>query len=188
MSRSAREVVPGTPYHVCQRGNNKRGIFSDDEDRMQFLFCLKEKSFKYKLSILAYCLMNNHVHLIVIPQKSDSMSSTFRIVNTVFSQCYNKKYGRIGHLWGGRYHSVMLSENHLAIGARYVERNPVRAGLVKKAERWEWSSARQHVLGEKGILKLDNIFKYIPLSKENWKTYINHEESSKELFFVRHRK
>jgi putative transposase len=185
MPRSAREVIPGAPYHVCQPGNNKRGIFSEDEDRIHYLVCLNEKSRKYKLNILAYCLMNNHVHLIVIPEKTDSMSATFCVVNTVFARYYNEKYGRIGHFWNGRYYSVMLDENHLAIGARYVEKNPVRAGIVKKAEEWEWSSARHHILGEKGILKLDDIFKYTQLPKSKWKTYLNTEEDKKELYFIR---
>ena len=185
MSRVARAVFPGVPYHICQRGNNKRIVFPSDEDRMFYLSSFKARSKKYKLKTLAYCLMNNHVHFIVIPTEKFSLSDTFREVNMIYVQYFNKKYKRVGHLWNGRYYSVMLDENHLAIGARYVERNPVRADLTSRPEEWEWSSAAKHISGKDCYLDLDDMFKYTSLKTNKWKDFVNQEERSSELCFAR---
>ncbi len=132
MSRSARIVIPNFPYHITQRGNYRQDIFQDDEDRLRYLSWIDEYSKKYDLSVFAYSLMDNHVHFIAIPQKEESLAKVFSIVHMRYSQYFNKKRKTSGHLWQGRFYSCVLDEPYLMTAIRYVEKNPVRAGIVKK--------------------------------------------------------
>ena len=142
MPRIARIVAPGLPHHVTQRGNYRQNVFDDDSDRRRYLLWLKEYSHRYDLSILAYCLMSNHVHFIVIPQNDDSIARAFNAAHMLYSQYHNKKINITGHLWQGRFFSCVLDDRHLIATARYIERNPVRALIVKKPYEYIWSSAK----------------------------------------------
>ena len=173
MPRTARLIDVKIPHHICQRGNCRQTIFCEDKDREYYLKLLSNLALKYEMKILAYCLMGNHVHLIVIPQNTKSLSRAFRGVNGAYSFYFNKKYGKSGHLWGDRYFSKVLDSQKLAIAVRYVERNPVRAGLVTKAEEWSWSSARAHLKQERNILITDDFFKYTEISRKQWKEYLS---------------
>jgi putative transposase len=148
MPRIARIVAPGYPHHITQRGNNRLDIFIDDEDRSLYLGLLKHYRDKHGLEILAYCLMSNHIHLVAIPEEKQSLSRVLADAHMRYSQHVNRKYNRIGHLWQGRFFSSILDENHTLAAARYVERNPVRAGLVDCAWDYPWSSARAHIGAE----------------------------------------
>lgn len=184
MGRIARIVVIDTPHHITQRGNHQQDIFIDDQDRIKYLSWIQEYSAKHGLSILSYCLMNNHVHFIAIPRKHDSFSKVFGIAHTRYSQYFNKKTGLSGHLWQGRFYSCVLDELHTMAAARYVERNPVRAGLVKKPWEWNWSSSPQYVnnLSDKNsIIKLYDILKLINTSPEQWKKFINMDDDKNEI-------
>lgn len=147
MPRKARIVAPGFPHHITQRGNYKQIIFEEDADRKKYLALIKKYSEKYKLEIWAYCLMTNHVHFIAVPSTPDSLARTFNQVHMLYSQYFNKKKEQTGHLWQGRFYSCILDEAHLFAALRYIENNPVRAGLVKRAEDYPWSSAASHVSG-----------------------------------------
>jgi len=147
MPRNARIVAPGFPHHITQRGNYRQKVFENDADRKKYLALIKEYSGKYGLKIWAYCLMVNHVHFIAVPSSADSLSKTLRQANTFYSAYFNRKMEQTGHLWQGRYYSCVLDEPHLVTAVRYVENNPVRAGLVSKAEDYLWSSAAGHVYG-----------------------------------------
>lgn len=147
MPRIARVSVPGIPHHITQRGNNREVIFLDEEDHRQYLAWLKKYSEKYGLNVLAYCLMSNHVHLLGTPMKKDSLSTTLRDSHMRYAQYMNHKYSRSGHLWQGRFFSCPLDETHMLVAARYIERNPIRVKLVRRAQEWKWSSARAHVSG-----------------------------------------
>jgi putative transposase len=133
---------------VTQRGNRRQDVFFCDDDRRRYLSWLIDYSLRYGLEILSYCLMTNHIHLVVIPQRRDSIARTLRITHIRHCQAVNAKFGWTGHLWQGRYFSTALDEAHLWAAARYVERNPVRAGIVSQAEEYTWSSAAFH-LGKK---------------------------------------
>jgi len=145
MPRVARAVIEGIPYHITQRGNRRQDIFFSDDDRRGYLSYLKDYSERYGLDILSYCLMTNHVHLVSLPRKADSLAFTLRAAHMRYSQMINSKLGWTGHLWQGRYFSAALDETHLWAAVRYVERNPIRAGLVARAEDYEWSSAAFHL-------------------------------------------
>lgn len=174
MPRIARIVAVGQPHHVTQRGNNKEKVFIVESDYMRYLKWLKEYVNKYKLSILAYCLMPNHVHFIVIPSTPHSLYKTFNMCHMLYSQYFNRKEGRTGHLWQGRFHSCILDEKHLYAAIRYVETNPVRAQLVRKAEDWKWSSARDHFGIEKSLLPIAKVDDFVDIT--DWGNFLKLEQ------------
>lgn len=144
MSRNARIVVPGAPHHVTQRGNRKQNVFLDDIDRQQFLQFMLDYSHRFCLDILAYCLMPNHDHLICIPSSSDTLKLVFKPVHGCYAQFFNWHHSMSGRLWQGRFYSCPMDVPHLWAAIRYVELNPVRAGMVRRAEEYPWSSALAH--------------------------------------------
>jgi putative transposase len=186
MPRIARLILPGYPYHITQRGNYRQKIFKDDQDRQLYLGMVAEYSIKHGVLILAYCLMNNHVHFIAIPQAKDSFAKTFSITHTRYAQYFNKKMELLGHLWQGRFYSCILDENHLVAAARYVERNPVRAGIVKNPIEYEWSSVRGHIDNSSvGLIETDSLFKYIEVEQTKWKEFVSREDDSKTIMGIR---
>ncbi len=144
MSRVARVVVPGFAHHVTQRGNRRADVFETDGDRKAYLGYLKRYGDKHGLEVWAYCLMTNHIHLVVVPRRADSLGLTLRDAHTVYAMHFNGRTHMTGHVWQGRFCSCPLDETHLWAAVRYVERNPVRAGLVERAEEYAWSSAAAH--------------------------------------------
>ena len=144
MSRVARVVVRGFPHHVTQRGNRREDIFETGADREAYLRFLKTYCAKRGLSVWAYCLMSNHIHLVVIPQEEASLGTALRDTHTVYAMYFNSRTGLSGHVWQGRFFSCPLDESHHWAAVRYVERNPVRAGMVARAEEYPWSSAAAH--------------------------------------------
>ena len=145
MPRMARIVIPDVPHHVTQRGNRREDVFFEDTDRRRYLLLMLEYSRAHALEIWAYCLMTNHVHFVAVPREPDALAATFKPVHMRYAQHVNRRLHTTGHLWQGRYHSCPLDDEHLWQAVRYVERNPVRAGLVTRAERYPWSSAAAHV-------------------------------------------
>lgn len=147
MPRSARIVVPGLAHHVTQRGNRRQPIFFSDADRRAYRDLLVRVCTHTGTRCLAWCLMDNHVHLILVPQTVDGLRATLARVHTAYSQRINLAQGVGGHLFQGRFASYPMDDGHLFVAARYVENNPVRAGLVAEAGDWPWSSARAHLGG-----------------------------------------
>jgi len=145
MPRLARIVVPGLPHHVTQKGNRGADIFVDAGDRRLYLSLLNKYARRHRLDILAYCLMTNHVHLVVVPTTELSLAHGLRDAHTAYDALwFNRRAGVSGHLWQGRFFSCPLDEAHLVAAVRYVERNPVRARLVSSAQEYAWSSAAAH--------------------------------------------
>ena len=144
MPRMARIVVPGVPHHITQRGNRRENVFFANDDRQHYLQLLIEYAARLGLQILAYCLMTNHVHLVCIPMYLKTLAMVFKPVHTRYTQYINRKLHIGGRLWQGRFFSCPLDESHLWAAIRYVERNPVRAAIVRKAEEYPWSSAPAH--------------------------------------------
>jgi len=132
MARMARVVAVSYPHHITQRGNYGQNVFVDDEDKERYLSWIQYESEKFELSLFVHTLMTNHVHFIGIPNKEDSLAKTFSAAHMKYAQYFNKKRNRKGHLWQGRFYSCVLDDSHLIAAARYIERNPVRAGLVSK--------------------------------------------------------
>ena len=147
MPRTARIVVPGVPHHITQRGNNRQDVFFVDDDRRVYLALLKQQSYRFGLDVMAYCLMINHIHLVAAPQTKDALAKAIGRTHLIYTQYINQAHGRSGHLWQNRFHSCALGHGHLVNTLCYVERNPVRAKLVRYAWQYEWSSAAAHTGG-----------------------------------------
>ena len=144
MARQSRIVVPGHPHHVTQRGNRRCDVFFSPDDYQQYLLWLKHYSEQVGIRVWAYCLMPNHVHLVVVPEDTDGLGRFFRTFHSHYAQFINKHLQTTGHLWEQRFYSTVLDERHLLAAVRYVERNPVRAGLVTEPLQYHWSSAPSH--------------------------------------------
>lgn len=186
MPRKKRIVIPNLAHHVTQRGNYRQNIFHRDRDFRNYLYWMQNYALKYKVSIIAYCLMNNHVHFIVVPNNEQGLARLFNSVHMRYCQYKNKENNRKGHLWQGRFFSCILSAGHLYRAVRYVEQNPVRAKMVEKAWHYIWSSARQHVgLEESPIIKTDDPRKILKILNyvSNWKSYLEKrdDEIRKEI-------
>ena len=140
MARPLRIEFPGAVYHVTSRGNERKAIFRDDQDRKTFLDTLKDVTRRYNWLCHAYCLMDNHYHLL-IDTPNGNLSIGMRQLNGVYTQGFNKRHGRVGHLFQGRFKAVLVQkDNHLLEACRYVVLNPVRAERVQRPEEWIWSS------------------------------------------------
>ncbi|MGH8196926.1 MAG: transposase [Steroidobacteraceae bacterium] len=132
------------PYHITQRGNRRERVFFDDLDRQAYLDDLRYYSARHSLEVLAYCLMDNHVHLVAVPGTVAALHRALKPVHLLHAQRINLGKNWCGHLWQGRFFSSALDERHLWTAIRYVELNPVRAGMTGCAERYRWSSAAAH--------------------------------------------
>ena len=141
MARSARLVAEGLPHHIIQRGNRRQKVFLTENDKYAYLEFLYAQKLKYNLKIWAYCLMDNHVHLIVVPEKEEVLSKALGEAHKNYTRMINFREGWRGYLWEGRFKSFILDEQYLFAAVRYVERNPVRAKIVQKAHEYKWSSA-----------------------------------------------
>jgi putative transposase len=147
MPRAARIVVPGIPHHVTQRGNRRQDIFLQPDDWFAYKNIMAKACARLEVDCLAWCLMPNHVHLVLVPQSADGLRAVMSSVHTAYSQRINLREGQVGHLFQGRFASYAMDEAHLLAAIRYVENNPVKAGLVAEADQWRWSSARAHIDG-----------------------------------------
>ena len=145
MPRSARLVLPGQIHHVTQRGVRSQEIFWTDDDRLLYLDLLKYESKRQRVKILAYCLMTNHVHFLMVPEEALGLARVIGVTHQKYSAAINRQQGQRGFLFQGRFYSCPLDENHAAHAARYVLHNPVRAKMVPRAEDWPWSSAGFHI-------------------------------------------
>jgi putative transposase len=145
MPRVARIVLADVPHHITQRGNNRQDVFFVDQDRRAYLTLLKEQSDRFGLSVLGYCLMTNHVHIVGIPTREASLAKAIGRTDFLYTQYINRLHGRSGHLWQNRFYSCAVDETHLWNALSYVERNPVRAKMVRSAWRYPWSSAAVHI-------------------------------------------
>ncbi len=143
MPRTARIVYCNYPHHIVQRGNNHQRVFFDDSDRVFYLALLKKYAVECSCKIKAYCLMENHVHVILVPQHNDSLAKMMQKVSLVFTQYVNKKYKRTGRLWECRFYSAPVdTDAYLWTVCRYIEKNPVRAKMVEKSTDYRLSSAK----------------------------------------------
>ncbi|MGH8197587.1 MAG: transposase [Steroidobacteraceae bacterium] len=144
MPRHARTVFPGVPHHVTQRGNRRERVFFSRGDHAAYLGLLGEQAKQFIVDVVAYCLMPNHVHLVVIPSNLDGLHLMFKAVHGQYAQRVNRVRNQKGHIWQGRYFSSPLDAHYLLNAVRYVELNPVRAQMVVRAEDYAWSSAAAH--------------------------------------------
>jgi putative transposase len=144
MPRLARAIGVDLPHHVTQRGCSRRLVLDTDTDRAVYLDLLLRASALQHLSLAGYCLMSNHVHLIATPRRPDALARALRSAHGRYAAYWNTKYGGAGHVWQARFYSCVLDRSHFEAALRYVELNPVRAGMVLTAEDYRWSSAAAH--------------------------------------------
>jgi len=149
MPRRARLVLPGVAIHAIQRGNNRSTCFFDNEDRALYLFHLGRLLPRAYCRLHAYCLMSNHVHLLLTAEQADGCGLLMKGIGQLYTQYINKRYGRCGSLWEGRFKSCLVqSEDYVLECHRYIELNPARAGMAPRADEYPWSSYRANAKGE----------------------------------------
>ena len=173
------------PHHVTQRGNGPQVILASDTDRRTYLALLREYAPLYGLTLLGYCLMSNHVHLIAVPHSQAALSHALKQAHGRYAAYWNGRQSSSGHVWQGRFYSCPLDEKHLWEALRYVELNPVRAGIVEKPEDWPWSSAAAHC----GCASPDSILQMERWSKRwsapEWRSFLAQAESPIEVAALR---
>jgi putative transposase len=152
MARLPRAVAPGYPHHITQRGNRRQQTFFCEADYEAYLALMAEWCARYAVEVWAYCLMPNHAHLICVPQSEDGLRLAIGKAHLRYTRRVNFREGWRGHLWQGRFASFVLGDDYLLAAARYIERNPVKAGLVERAADWRWSSAGAHETGRDDAL------------------------------------
>jgi putative transposase len=147
MARIARVVVPGVPHHVTQRGNGRARTFFEEADYALYRDLLADHCGQAGVEVWAWCLMPNHVHLVLVPSDTDGLRRALAAVHRRYAGVIHARRKRTGHFWQGRFGAVAMDEEHLAAALRYVSLNPGRARLVARAQDWRWSSTRAHLLG-----------------------------------------
>jgi len=159
MARKPRIQFEGAFYHIIVRGNQRQDIFLDEADRRQYLERLHRYRNKCGFILYAYVLMGNHVHLL-IETPDDPISRVMQLINFTYTQYFNKKYGKVGHLFQGRYKSYLCDKDRYLLSlVRYIHNNPVRAGLAEAAGAYAWSSSADYLKGTKGLVDTDKVLR-----------------------------
>ncbi len=175
MPKFPRLVAPGYPHHVTQRGIRKQQTFFDDSDYRAYIDLIKRLKVAAGVNIWAYCLMPNHVHLIAVPEAQRSLARLFGTAHHRYAKRVNAIHDWRGHLWQERFYSVVMDETHTLAAMRYVEMNPVRAGLCERPDEWMWSSVHGNI-GKRNDEMLDESEVRNIIS--DWKSFLAEDESS----------
>ncbi|TLM99181.1 transposase, partial [bacterium] len=170
MPRIARIIAPGIPHHITQRGNRRMETFFRDEDYQAYLTLMAEWCRKYNVTVWAYCLMPNHVHLIAVPESEEGLRLAIGEAHRRYSSMVNRRQKWTGHLWQGRFSSFPMDGSYLLAAVKYIEMNPVRARLVADPYDWQWSSARAHAEGKDDLLvKVEPLLEMVG----EWKLFLS---------------
>jgi len=184
MARLARVILPGYPHHITQRGNRRQAVFFKEEDYLYYLELLKKWCDEEQVAIWSYCLMSNHVHLIVTPDTSSNLSRAIAETHRRYTRMINFRENWRGYLWQGRFASFPMDEKYLLKAAAYVELNPVKANLVSKPEDYRWSSVHAHLKG-KDPYDIVDAQKLIDICGD-WKGYLQQAVADTEVDFKKH--
>jgi len=182
MARIARIVIPGFPHHVVQRGNRRQKTFFSDEDYEEYINLLCRHAKKFNIAILEYCLMPNHVHLIAVPEKKDSLAKTVGLTHLKYTRMINFREKWRGYLWQGRFSSYVLDERYLLAAVKYILLNPVRAKIVKDPWDYKWSSAKHHMGMETSKFISDKLVNSLIT---DWKEFLGADITKKEVDLLR---
>lgn len=177
----ARVIAPGIAHHITQRGNRRQLTFFCESDYKIYLQLMSEFCNRYHVEIWAYCLMPNHVHLVAVPETEEGLRRAIGEAHRKYTRMIHFREGWRGHLWQGRFASYPMDNLHTIAAVRYIELNPVRAGLVERPEEWPWSSVRAHFAGED-----DALVKVAPIQGEigDWSRFLM--ENVRADIFRRH--
>lgn len=178
-------MAPGVAHHITQRGTARQLVFLTHADRRVYLELLREQSPQAGVSILSYCLMPNHVHLVGVPADEDSLAVLLRRVHGRYAQYFNARKVRQGHLWQNRFYSCPLGPSHLWMALRYVELNPVRAGMVAEPTAFEWSSAQVHCGGNDRLRLLERSLWEEAGGAVGWRLLLDQPVSEEEVMGLR---
>lgn len=187
MARLSRLAVPGHPHHLIQRGNDRAVLFRDAEDRACYLGCLREAALAARVALHAYVLMDEHVHLLATPAGAEGLSRMMQALGRNYVGWFNHRHGRSGTLWEGRFRSSLIEADAWLLPCmRYIELNPVRAGLVADAADYRWSSARHHLgQGTDALLTDHALFWSLgntPFDREAaWRAYLGQPVVASEI-------
>lgn len=180
MARKPRFDLPDFLYHVTARGNNRRIIFLEEIDYLRYIHLLFKNKQKYRFSLYAFVLMPNHVHLLIRPSRGGRLSKVMQAINTGYTMYFNRKYGRCGHLFQGRYYSLLVEEEaHFLELLRYIHQNPVRAKLVERVKDYHYSSFPYYINeGKQNLIDKEEVLNMFSLRKETgirrFKTFVEH--------------
>ncbi len=183
MARMPGVVVAGYPHHITQCGNRRQQTFFCEDDYQIYLELMAEYTRESGTEVLAYCLMPNHVHLVMVPECEDGLRSSLAEAHRRYTRQINFREGWRGHLWQERFHSFPMDESYLLSTVRYVELNPVKAKICTMPQDWRWSSARAHLSGFDDILvkvkpMLDRI--------NDWSSYLSAGGSTEDELLAKH--
>lgn len=183
MARIARVIVPGLPHHVTQRGNRRQPTFFCNDDYQAYIDLMSGWCGKCHVEIWAYCLMPNHVHIIAVPETEDGLARAIGEAHRRYTRRINSREKWRGHLWQERFASFPMDESHLLAAARYVEMNPVAAGIVARPEEYQWSSVQAHLAGVN-----DKLAKVEPLLSMigNWRGFLSLSSEEEMNVFRKH--
>ena len=183
MARMARVVVAGYPHHITQRGNRRQKTFFCADDYQRYLELMSEYTRESGTEVWAYCLMPNHVHLVMVPASEDGLRASIGEAHRRYTRSINFRKGWRGHLWQERFHSFPMDENYLLATVRYVELNPVKARLCHVPQDWQWSSARAHLNGTNDILvNVKPMLERI----DDWASYLSTNKSINDELLAKH--
>lgn len=190
MPRRARVYIPGLPYHVVQRGNNREACFIEPENYQFYLELWQELSTRYGVAVHAYCLMTNHIHFLVTPSTKTALSNTMKVVGSRYAQYINKTYRRTGTLWECRHRaSLVQAERYLFTTMRYTEMNPVRANMVSRPEEYRWSSYGVNAWGDESWLSAHDEYMRLGQSEDDrcyaYRELFRYALSEEDLHFIR---
>ncbi len=188
MSRRSRIVIPNTPHHLTQRGTRRQEVFFKPGDREIYLGLLKENAERYGTQVLAYSLMTNHVHHLVVPLEDDSLRWTFQMTHKRYADYINGRGGWTGHLWQQRFYSSPVDREYFWVALRYILRNPVEANLVRHAADYPWSSAKYHCNSDKSPLLTTQV-EWVQLLKtrNDWFNWLAEPEELQKVSLLRKR-
>ena len=184
MARLARIVVPGVPHHIVQRGNRRQDVFFGDSDKDRYIEFIGRSCEGHGVDIWSWCVMSNHVHFIAVPAKEASFAKCFSEAHVRYTRMINTREKWKGHLWQGRFSSSPLDERYLLAAVRYVERNPVRAKMVRLPWEYKYSSASYHI-GEKStdfLIQNDRVLQNLI---DDWRSYLHNSDSAEDLAKIR---
>jgi putative transposase len=190
MPRRPRHYIPALPYHIVQRGNNREACFIEPENYQFYLELWSQSARLYGVKVHTYCLMTNHIHVLATPEKPESISTAMKVVGSRYAQYINLKYRRTGTLWEGRHRSSLVqSERYFLTCSRYIELNPVRAGMVRRPEEYQWSSYGVNAWGDSSWLMPHE--EYLKLGSDHqartqaYRELFRHQVSEEDLSLMR---
>jgi putative transposase len=191
MGRLPRLIADGLVYHAINRGNNRADVFADDADHIAFLESLAITKARYPFRLFGYCLMTNHFHLLLRPESGQSISRILQSLTVAHTWRYHKRHKSSGHVWQGRFKSPAIQDEvHLLVVLRYIEANPLRAGMVSDLGEYRWSSFGHHGLGHDDPLldpfpEWEELGRTLAERRRRWRAKLRSDQGASELASVR---